>query len=97
VTLAEVQARQGTRLMGLGQAEAARLAMWPPIEIPWQHSGPRPCFSAQFNSTYTKKTELTTKPDLAFQFFKADTGIKIKVADPDQHYFWKLDPNTHPH
>jgi hypothetical protein len=55
VTLAEVQARQGTRLMGLGQAEAARLAMWPPIEMPWQHSGPRPCFSAQFNSTSTEK------------------------------------------
>ncbi len=66
MTLAEVQARHGTRLMGLGQAEAARLAMWPPIEIPWQHSGPRPCFSAQFNSTSTEKKKLNYKPRSGF-------------------------------
>jgi hypothetical protein len=54
--------------MGLGQAEAARLAIWPPIEIPWQHSGPRPCFSAQFNSTFTDK-KLNYKPRSDFSVF----------------------------
>ncbi len=85
MTLAEVQARQGTRLMGLGQAEAARLAMWPPIEIPWQHSGPRPCFSAQFNSTFTeKKTELQTQIWL-FSFKRI--RVRIRVANSNPKYF----------
>ena len=52
VTAPLLAVRAGARASLPSQQEAARLAIWPPMLIPWQHSGPWPSCRAQRSNTW---------------------------------------------